>query len=365
MATSTFYSTTQVNSTTGEAVPGTAGGFSITTQDLKTVDTSTKSLVYPSNLFSRTQSVSPAFIKFNLLEVVQQQIGENTLNQIEDLAKSTLTKVQKDDILGAVGDVFKGGSRIITEAANEFVNARLQTKFTGKSVSMYMPGTIQINDSLVYENIDTKGLTELVTSMYNAGTLSIEGLERAWKTGEQAGKSVLAAHVLSKWSKSSGLAGGFAGNALIASGKTFNPATKLLFRSPGLRQFQLDFKFTPTSQAEAQIVLSIISFFRQSAYPQLTAGQALYKVPGMFNIKFGFKNLTHNPYLIHFKKCYCTQVTTTYNPSGIPAFFPDGSPVETNLTLTFQEAELNSASDIHGTSGGKVQDDEGNGQGIY
>ena len=40
--------------------------------------------------------------------------------------------------------------------------------------------------------------------------------------------------------------------------------------------------------------------------------------------------------MINFANAYCTSVSVNYGASG-PSFFPDGSPVEIDFTMSFQE----------------------------
>lgn len=309
----------------------------------------TNSLKYPLNLFSRSESVSPAFIKFNILEVIPD---ESLSSAIESTGNVLITGPA-----ALVSGDFKKAKQIgenwvddIVKAGKNLASARLRTKETGNTIALYMPPAIQINDSMVYESVDTKGVAEIVAMATKSGQSFTDFMESFLQNGAA---DVVSRHLLSNHAKSGGLGAGIAANALIASGKVANPSTKLLFRSPSLRQFQLDFRMLPTSQKEANEIRNIVSMFRQAAYPvlDLNAGNALYNVPNLFNIKFGFKRNDGNvnPYMIHFKRCYLSQITTTYNGSGVSAFFKDGSPIETNLTLTFQETEMNSAFDILGT----------------
>jgi hypothetical protein len=301
-------------------------------------------LKYPLNLFSTTQSVSPAYVKFNILEAIPSEELQGGIKSAGAGLYGTAKALSNLDFSGAA-DAGKDTLSNLKDHVVKFVGSRLKTKETGVTVALYMPPAIQVNDSMAYDTVDTKGAAEVFSEFAKGGTVEqfVEG----------GAANLVAQHLLSKYARSGGLFSGVAGNALIAGGRIANPATKLLFRSPSLRQLQLDFKLTPTSQKEALEITKIISVFRQAAYPELDgkAFNALYMIPNLFNIKFAFKNKdgNANPYMIQFKKCYLTQVTTTYNGSGVPAFFKDGSPIETNLTLTFQETETNSSFDIHGT----------------
>lgn len=312
----------------------------------------TNSLKYPLNLFSRSESVSPAFIKFNILEVVPDETLSETIKDTGSFLLNGPAALVSGDFKKAK-EVGENWVDDIVKAGKGLASARLRTKETGNTIALYMPPAIQINDSMVYETVDTKGLAEIATMAVNSGQSFTDFMSSFLQNGAA---DIVSRHLLSKHAKSGGLASGMAANALIASGKVANPSTKLLFRSPSLRQFQLDFRMLPTSQKEANEIRNIVSMFRQAAYPvlDLNAGNALYNVPNLFNIKFGFKRNDGNvnPYMIHFKRCYLSQITTTYNGSGVSAFFKDGSPIETNLTLTFQETEMNSAFDILGTGNG-------------
>ena len=50
-------------------------------------------------------------------------------------------------------------------------------------------------------------------------------------------------------------------------------------------------------------------------------------------------------------KAYCTAINTTYGSSG-PAFFKGGKPVEIDLTMTFQEAEIQTRESLQFLDGG-------------
>lgn len=319
-----------------------------------------KNLKYPLNLFksdgdSTTSShvISPAYVKFYVLEAIRDETLSNTIqstaSNLGNTAINAAKKVKDLDIAGALTETSNGVSKIgaeLASAAKGLLTSSLKTQETGQTVSLYMPPAIQINDSMAYDSVDTKGFSEAVAQF----AASPESSTAAMVQG--GGANIISNHLLSKYSRGGGPLSGIIAKALIASGKVANPATKLLFRGPALRQIQLDFRLTPASQAEAQEITKIISIFRQAAYPgiDLSTLGALYTIPNLFNIKFAFRNTNNiNPYMIHYKRCYLTQVTTTYNGSGVAAFFKDGSPVETNLTLTFQETETNTAYDIHGS----------------
>lgn len=321
---------------------------------------------YPLNMFSSngnstnsSHAISPAYIKFNVLEAIRDDTLASTMTSVAAVGAQTALETAKqikalefskamDATTSGIGKV----GQTIATSAEKILTSTLKTKETGQTVCLYMPPAIQINDSMAYDTVDTKGLSEVIASLVGSGGSTAEQLRQG------GGANLVANHLLSKYSRTGGLLSGAVAKALIASGEVANPATKLLFRGPALRQIQLDFRLVPNSQAEAMEIMKIISVFRQAAYPGIDPSSlgALYTIPNLFNIKFAFRNSnSRNPYMIHYKRCYLTQVTTTYNGSGVAAFYKDGSPIETNLTLTFQETETNTAFDIHG-SGNEIFD---------
>lgn len=331
-----------------------------------------KFLKYPLNMFesgsgdgdsaSSLNNVSPAYIKFNILEAISndpiagatQSIASGTTNTINSAANSIINDVKTGNVgfetFGKVGEsIYASGEKMLTELksnAAALLQSGLKTKPTGQSICLYMPPAIQINDSMAYDSIDTMGLSNTIREALGGNYDSLV---------KGGASSIISNKLLSTFAKGGGAIGGAIAQALINTGKVSNPATKLLFKGPALRQIQLDFKLVPTSQKEAMEITKIISIFRQCAYPGLDVSTigALYTIPNLFDIRFAFRNINGfrgNPYMIHYKKCYLTQVTTTYNGSGVASFYKDGSPIETNLTLTFQETETNTAYDIHGQS---------------
>lgn len=307
-------------------------------------------LQYPSDLFTTSAPISPGVIKFYAHKIITgsqsdslARASESSVQAIESFKTAAKDSVKKDtNYIQPLSDLAASFSNIAQDAAKKFLTARISTKPAHAAISLYMPSSIQINDSMQYESIDTKGLSEAIAGAVNRPTESADNVANG------GARQAIIQSILSKYARSGGPLGGAVANALIAEGIVPNPATKLLFKGPSLRQLQLDFKLIPRSPAEAKTISNIISTFRKSAYPTLHSQtlNALYTVPDIFRIAFQFRNKV-NPYMIHFKSMYLTQVTTTYNQSGVAAFYDDASPVETNLTLTFQEAELNSADDVH------------------
>ena len=98
--------------------------------------------------------------------------------------------------------------------------------------------------------------------------------------------------------------------------------------------------------SSAENVKNIIQTFRQYAAPTVVRGLAgfFFNPPGMFDVSFLY-NGQQNAKLNKIKKSVITSVDVNYAPNGWAAH-EDGAPVQTTLTLQFQEMSLTDSSDI-------------------
>jgi hypothetical protein len=164
------------------------------------------------------------------------------------------------------------------------------------------------------------------------------------------------------------------------TGMTINPQLELLYSSPVLREFKLDFKFYPKSPEEAAILfgsqpeagvdalspagiisrLGIIGGLKYYSAPQVpkapdpqkpgTAaevqyGGRFYIPPAQFQLEFYNKN-SRNTKLFKTKNCVLQGIDIDYAPNGF-ATHDDGVPVEVRVQLTFKETVMLNREDIN------------------
>lgn len=134
-------------------------------------------------------------------------------------------------------------------------------------------------------------------------------------------------------------------NALLkGQGVAINPQVQLLFKAVGLRQFQMEFMFSPKSADESAAIRNIVQKFKFHAAPEIAGNAAgaksglFFVVPSTFNIDFLFSG-TNNQYLHRIGECVLETVTVDYAPNGW-ASFKDGSPTQVRLNLTFKEVDI-------------------------
>lgn len=137
------------------------------------------------------------------------------------------------------------------------------------------------------------------------------------------------------------------------TGTIINPNVELLYEAPKLRNFSLKFKLMPRSQKEATDIKAICNTFKKSMLPSF-GGQAIFgsveasnliTIPDLCQVSF-MKGSSFHPYLPKYKLCGITTVDINYTAAGAYATLSDGSPVATELTLSFLESKIIFAQEI-------------------
>ena len=167
------------------------------------------------------------------------------------------------------------------------------------------------------------------------------------------------------------LPGGLGGNTSLndvlsgTKGVVLNPNVELLFQGFGLREFDLNYKFTPRNLEEAKDIKKIINTFKVASLPRFGSEKGLggligdantdarggasvnaedrnsnyITVPNLCQVAYK-KGADDHPYLPKWKLAAITGVDVNYTPDGSYATYEDGSPVATGLSLRFAETKL-------------------------
>jgi hypothetical protein len=124
-----------------------------------------------------------------------------------------------------------------------------------------------------------------------------------------------------------------------ALGMTTNKNVTTEFTGVGTRSFGFQYKLVPSSQAEGETIRNITNFLRQSVYPipDDSTGGLILRYPPRWDISF--RKSAGSPERIEsipaIAQCYLESFGTTYNGSN--SFHDDGTPVDTDISLTFRE----------------------------
>lgn len=219
---------------------------------------------------------------------------------------------------------------------------RATTK-TGDTVSIYLPGNINFEDSMSYEETSFAGLKSIANASARGSMAKLNILRRL------GGAADIAASFVGQESLN-------IGQALSANlGVVVNPRKEQLFQGVSFRSFDFNFNFIPRSEKEAKTVRDIIKLFRFHAYPELSRNGAFLQFPSEFGIDFKSVDLTDkrrfkavtNPSLPKLKRCFLEKVSTNYTPDDVYNSFRDGTAIRVEMSLTFKEAQHITRNDVN------------------
>lgn len=289
-------------------------------------------LKYPRDLES---SIRAHVVKFTINEIEEVTLDQatqwatSTYNDITNSVQSavnngavaTATNIVNDiqNAYSSVADAFSTGgfASTVTQAGNTL--NKIKENFTTQKthpvayIGLYMPDTMNFTYTPEYDSN--------VTLASAAGALPLVGSVASTITNNLEQNDAVRL-ILNK------------------AGYVFNPQRQLLFKGIDFRTFQMSFTFTPYSRTESDTVNRIIKLFRKYAAPTIvTEGVGMFfKPPAVFDIDFLFNSST-NTKIPKLKRSVITNVDVNYAPNGW-ATLSDGTPVQTTMTLEFQEMVL-------------------------
>jgi len=212
-----------------------------------------------------------------------------------------------------------------------------ETVRTSHSIRLYMPDTLQWNFAQQWRDphlSDTAAVRALAPGVQIAeGVLSGTGsglLAGAITAAKTAGSKVLEA--------GTGLPDGI---LLSKLGFAVNPMIQVLYTSPDLRTFTMEFNFAPRSYTEGLAVRKIIRAFKYFAAPEVPdqGGLGFLMIPpGDIDVEFSISTLGR------ISTCVLRNIDLDYAPNGFSAYqepgnVKEGMPVNIRMRLEFTETE--------------------------
>lgn len=365
-----------------------------------------KSLIYPMDL-----ATNPSFshaIQFTVFDYTTDitedfEITPTEVTNIVNEFKSIRSDVETNGVGAALSNLKP--SEAVQKVSKFFRGASYQTKASKalSLISLYMPDNLTTSyDS----NYTTLSMTETFGAAgYISNALADKNFMSKVAGGDVAnilntpeGKFLSAAAFGAVAGALKGNADQAKGLASQAAGIVPNPQMQLLYQGIGLREFQLDFIFTPISSQEAKMVENIVNAFTYFSVPDTATDTGQYLIPPqIFRIKFAFTGAQgvlgavqnvftntlsnilgsgaaaalrgNNEDLINssvgefgnakvFKvgDCVLKNVAVDYTPNGW-ATYGDGYPIQTRLTLQFQEMDIVTKKRIKKWTGFSAGDD--------
>jgi hypothetical protein len=212
------------------------------------------------------------------------------------------------------------------------------------SIQLYMPDTVQTSYTNAYQEDD---LNDYTIPKYGQGIAGLGGDVKDYMSGigRDSVSFISAATNPNLLALIKDAVGGAIPIDILLKGRGYaiNPQVQLLFKATALRTFQMTFLFTPYSQEEAKNVNKIIQLFKFHAAPEVGnaaagIGGQFFILPSTFDINFLYKGV-ENKFLHKIDECVLENIEVDYATNGWITY-PDGSPVQTRLTLSFKEMAI-------------------------
>ena len=139
----------------------------------------------------------------------------------------------------------------------------------------------------------------------------------------------------------------------MEAGIAQNPFTYVTYEGQQLRSFTMDFKMISESADEAKKISKIIDVIRSYSMPEAT-GSLSIQYPAHFEIEF-YQGKDPNTFMPKIFTCHLTSLATTYNATS-NIFHADGAPLETDMSLSFQEIKALTRQDLYNEDGDTKKD---------
>ena len=209
----------------------------------------------------------------------------------------------------------------------------------GPAIILPIPGGINSTDTVSWGG---DKMDPAATAMANIALTSVnEGLGAGVDETQKALTTATKAPEMKK-ALSTAIAGSASGTGAQllqrTEGAIINPNMELLFKDPGLRDFNFSYKFTPRSSQEAQTIIKIIRFFKEGMAVKKSESNLFLKAPNTWRLAYKHRGQDHK-YLNKFKECAMKSFTVDYTPDGNYATFDDGVMTSYDITMAFSELD--------------------------
>ena len=272
----------------------------------------------------------------------------------EDLVKNP----NYSDELGFLGvpEYIKGPEKASRGQSTGLYMKRNPTTRLDTAITMFMPASVSTAYNAAYGEQEIGGVATIVGDVFNTlkgnltdpsayGRAFNDNIGRAGDfASEAAFKQFTAAAGL--LASPTGEGEGIKGALEASMGVIQSDRMELLFKGLGRRTFSYSFKMMPKNQQEAKEIRNIIFAFKANMLPEFADGNLRgrkLRVPNTFDIEYMYRGQA-NDYLHKISTCVLKDFSVTYGGSRYKTFDPDeegnAPPVETSISLTFEELEL-------------------------
>jgi len=282
------------------------------------------------------------------------------LTNIANSAQQSFRESEKEKVLMQPFRV--GDSRVLAFPGDirskdlPFVTFTAFGKTSSPVIALPVPPGLSIGDGMSYstinlgiigtimaETLTQMGKQDTITGVLGAGVGGMAGslINKAKQMNAAAAASILARR------------GGFetfADAVDLSQRQVIAPNTNTTFQNSNIRSYAFTFKMVSRTKAEAATIKRIVEVLREYMYPE--GKDVILEYPPIWSIEFNDREGTVNPFLPKIYSSYLTSLTTSFN-STTNIYHEDGSPVETDIAIAFQETKALTRGDIKALAGQK------------
>lgn len=139
-----------------------------------------------------------------------------------------------------------------------------------------------------------------------------------------------------------------AAQSALGKGRTTAAANRhTLYQGPEYRSFSYAYNLMPKSEQESNVLTDIIEFFRMNMSPELSGNAGnFFTPPNYFELKYMIDGV-ESKHLNKIKPCVLTDFDVEFGGNGsFGMFVSSGASSVVNLSMTFQEVQLITRSDV-------------------
>jgi len=307
----------------------------------------------------------PAYIKklvSGKLETVKNDDAKGEL--VEGLDKEKEGGASDSDIKKMGGGGGTGDSNLIQNTKNRQSGStvyvdRAPTVRLDTAITMYMPPSVKVSYGADYGDVEIGAGAELANDVYANIMAGKSGKEVVKGALDKLGP-VVSETILNGLLATVGAMPGMAGSREafeMSTGVVQTARMELAFKGIGKRMFQYDFRMIPKSKVEADEIRKIVFAFKANMLPEFKNGNRSgrkLRVPNTFDIQYMYSSAQNstqeNDYLHKISTCVLKNMDVTYGGERYKTFTANSEgapPVETSISLQFEELELITKERVH------------------
>ena len=308
----------------------------------------------------------PAYIKklvSNKIETVKNvdAVDENVIDGATDANLSTGTGLNLNAELAkqnAKREPLIQNTKNRQSGSTVYVD-RAPTVRLDTAITMYMPPSVKVSYGANYGDVEIGAGAELANDVYANIMAGKSGKEVVKGALDKLGP-VVSETILNGLLATVGAMPGMAGSREafeMSTGVVQTARMELAFKGIGKRSFQYDFRMIPKSKVEADEIRKIVFAFKANMLPEFKNGNRSgrkLRVPNTFDIQYMYSSAQNstqeNDYLHKISTCVLKNMDVTYGGERYKTFTANSEgapPVETSISLQFEELELITKERVH------------------